>query len=1216
LLPLSGAGKTNVALLAVAAHFRDVGLISNHGNDDSSAAIETGQKVVYIAPMKALAQEVVEKFTSKLKPLGLIVRELTGDMQLTRAEAESANVIVTTPEKWDVVTRKSGNDDNSLGNKCGLLIIDEVHLLADDRGAVIESVVARLHRLVESRQRQQRIVGLSATLPNYRDVAEFLQVPERGLFYFGPEFRPVPLEQTFVGVTGNVKDRFLMENKMNDACYEIVKDSLARGHQVMVFVHSRKGTSDTARALAERATQAGELDRYFVTQGKEGGPGDAYKRYVDRVQKSRNREVSNLFYNGMGIHHAGMLRGDRKLTEQMYFDGAIKVLCTTATLAWGINLPAHTVCIKGTDIYNPEKGKMVDLSILDVQQIFGRAGRPQFDTKGEANLITNHAALSRYLDKLVRAVPIESKFIKQLPDHLNAEIVGGTVTNLNEAATWLSYTYLYVRMLKNPLAYGISADKKADDPMLRGQLMELVREAATTLSQEKMVSFDPRSGNLSMTTLGRVASHYYIQAETVATFNETMELKPHPTDADLLRMIALANEFENLRVRQEEQSELDEMQAKCPLPLEGPVNDSATKTYVLLQAFISRQRPKSFTLISDTNYIASNASRVARAIFEMCVHGNKAGMALKLLRFAKSIDNQFWWFQTPLRHFESEVGINVIKAIESRHHSKNSSGYDSLASALSLMDMTSEEVGQLVRSKKVVGANVQRFVGMIPNPHVECRVQPVTRDVLRFQVQVSPDFEWQGRWHGGAVFFWLWIEDSQSERIYHQEQVMFTKKSFPESVQLEMFIPTFFGTASQYLLRVVSDSWVGVEAVHPISLDETRMPDQTPINTDLMDLTPLPTTALQDEKYEQLFTKIETFNPVQTQLFHVLYHTDVPVLLGAPTGSGKTVCGELPILRMKRVHREGVCVYIAPLKSLARERLKEWQTRFGGPPMNWKVLELSGDTHHNRRTLERADILVCTPEKWDLISRGWKRDGTNAKDSENKQSFISRVRLLVIDEIHLLGEERGAVLEAIVSRTRFMSRTLQSRAHLQSESGSCHELVRIVGLSTAVANPLDLADWIGIKTDGSNAQAGIGLYNFRPSIRPVPTVVHVQGYPGKHYCPRMATMNKPCYAAIRQYAPDRPSLIFVASRRQTRLTAFDIISFAAGDENPKAFLGCDDAYIDAIASSIQDEALRHTITFGIGLHHAGLSAGDRDIVERLYLSGEIRVLVATATLAW
>ena len=163
----TGAGKTNVALLTVVAHFRDVGLLPADPSDTAtisrSRTVDTGRKVVYIAPMKALAQEVVEKFSQKLKPMRLIVRELTGDMQLTRSEAQAANVIVTTPEKWDVVTRKSGRDDSALGNQCGLLIIDEVHLLADERGAVLESVVARLHRLVETRQQQIRLVGLSAT---------------------------------------------------------------------------------------------------------------------------------------------------------------------------------------------------------------------------------------------------------------------------------------------------------------------------------------------------------------------------------------------------------------------------------------------------------------------------------------------------------------------------------------------------------------------------------------------------------------------------------------------------------------------------------------------------------------------------------------------------------------------------------------------------------------------------------------------------------------------------------------------------------------------------------------------------------------------------------------------------------------------------------------------------------------------------------------------
>ena len=82
----------------------------------------------------------------------------------------------------------------------------------------------------------------------------------------------------------------------------------------------------------------------------------------------------------------------------------------------------------------------------------------------------------------------------------------------------------------------------------------------------------------------------------------------------------------------------------------------------------------------------------------------------------------------------------------------------------------------------------------------------------------------------------------------------------------------------------------------------------------------------------------------------------------------------------------------------------------------------------------------------------------------------------------------------------------------------------------------------------------VGLFNFRPSVRPVPLEVHISGFPGKHYCPRMATMNKPAYKAIRQHSPDQPVLVFVSSRRQTRLTAIDLMGFVVTESNPKQWL--------------------------------------------------------------
>ncbi len=61
---------------------------------------------------------------------------------------------------------------------------------------------------------------------------------------------------------------------------------------------------------------------------------------------------------------------------------------------------------------------------------------------------------------------------------------------------------------------------------------------------------------------------------------------------------------------------------------------------------------------------------------------------------------------------------------------------------------------------------------------------------------------------------------------------------------------------------------------------------------------PLPVSALNNSQYERLYTKFSHFNPIQTQIFHVAYHTDHNVLLGAPTGSGKTVAAELCVMRL------------------------------------------------------------------------------------------------------------------------------------------------------------------------------------------------------------------------------------------------------------------------------------------------------------------------------
>lgn len=140
----------------------------------------------------------------------------------------------------------------------------------------------------------------------------------------------------------------------------------------------------------------------------------------------------------------------------------------------------------------------------------------------------------------------------------------------------------------------------------------------------------------------------------------------------------------------------------------------------------------------------------------------------------------------------------------------------------------------------------------------------------------------------------------------------------------------------------------------------------------------------------------------------------------------------------------------------------------------------------------------------------------------------------------------------------------------------------------------------------------MGLYNFRPSVRPVPLEVHIAGFQGKHYCPRMATMNRPTFQAIRQHSPLQPTLIFVSSRRQTRLTALDLIAYLAAEDDPKQWLHMSEDKMDQIVSDTKDSNLKLTLAFGIGMHHAGLTERDRKTVEELFVNQKIQVLISVS----
>ncbi|KAF8983689.1 hypothetical protein BGZ46_009737 [Entomortierella lignicola] len=1162
----TGAGKTDVSLLAILRTLHQhCTPTPRHGIDPKEYVVAKNDfKIVFVAPMKALAAEIVRKFSSRLKWLGIEVRELTGDMQLTKAEIASTQIIVTTPEKWDVVTRKS-TGDVELAQKVRLLIIDEVHLLHDDRGAVLETIVARTLRQVETSQSMIRIVGLSATLPNYVDVASFLRVnPYQGLFFFDGGFRPVPLEQHFCGVRGKYGSSQYTRG-LDQTCYDKVVDLVKEGHQVMVFVHSRKDTVKTAQMLRQKASD--EEESVFFDPS--GDPQFELKR--KELAKSKNREMKELYDYGFGIHHAGMLRSDRTLTEKLFADGLIKVLCCTATLAWGVNLPAYAVVIKGTQVYNTQKGSFVDLSILDVMQIFGRAGRPQYETHGVGYILTSLDKLNHYVALITQQLPIESRFIESMVDNLNAELSLGTITNVDEAVTWLSYTYLYVRMRKNPLVYGMSHTEPSEDPLLGKKRRDIIVAAAKNLHKAQMIIYDENTGFLTPKDLGRIASNYYVSYNSVNTYNSLM--KPRMTEADVLAMVSRSTEFENVKSRDNEQGELKKLfEQACPCDVKGGLEASPSKVNILLQSAITQAPLEDFALVSDSAYVIQNASRILRALFEIALNRNWGPVANILLSLGKSVEKKMWSFEHPLAQFG--LPRDIITKLEARTHPP---------SIEDMRDMTVNEIGELVRFHRM-GQTISKCVDQFPLLQMDAQVAPITRNVLRVALTITPDFVWNDRIHGFNEPWWIWVEDSDNTEILHSEYFLLSRKQLGQPQVITFTIPVIEPLPPQIHVRAVSDKWIGAESVHAISFKHLILPELYPPHTDLLDLQPLPVSALHNEVLEEICLKrFSHFNPVQTQIFHTLYNTGHNALIGAPTGSGKTVAAELAMWWAFKDHPGSKVVYIAPMKALVRERVTDWTQRLVGP-MNKKLVELTGDVTPDIKSIEGADIIITTPEKWDGISRNWQT-----------RPYVQKVSLVIIDEIHLLGGDRGPILEVIVSRMNYIGAQLKKR-------------IRLVGLSTALANAHDLADWLGIQE--------VGLFNFRHSVRPVPLEIYIDGFPGKHYCPRMATMNKPTYAAIKTHSPNQPVIVFVSSRRQTRLTAQDLIAYCAMEDNPRRFLHMPEDDLDILLTKVQDSSLRMALGFGIGLHHAGLPEGDRKLVEELFVSTKIQILIATSTLAW
>lgn len=1137
----TGAGKTNVAMLTI---LRTIGNFR-----DKNGKIRLNDfKIVYIAPLKALVSEQMREFQRRLTSYGITVNQLSGDSSLSKSEIVDTQIIITTPEKWDVITRKT--TDSSYVNLVRLVIIDEIHLLHDERGPVLESIVSRTLRHVEETGLPVRLVGLSATLPNYEDVAKFLRV-DKGLFFFDAAYRPCPLEQKFVGIKEKKAIKKLAA--MNEACYDQLEGCMANNHQMIIFVHSRKETFKTAHWLKEKLTSEGKLDGFLNGAGVK-------EILTLESDNMTNENLKDILPSGIGIHHAGLNKDERSVVEDLFAQGHLKVLVSTATLAWGVNLPAHTVVIKGTETYSPERGIWVQLSPQDILQMLGRAGRPRYDKSGEGVIITSQDEIQYYLAILNQQLPIESQLMSRLADNLNAEIVLGTVASLEDAVGWLSYTYLYIRMCKSPGLYHVGSDYK-DDETLYWKRVDMAHSALTVLQENKLISYDNDLKMVRPTELGKIASHYYIKYDTMNMYNSM--LKPWLTEIDILSIFSRSDEFKYIPIRQEEKFEVKKMTEKCPIPIKESSADPLSKINVLLQSYISRLTLDGFALISDMIYVTQSAGRLIRAIYEICLRKNWSSLSKITLNLCKMIERRMWLTNSPLRQFGSLASKEIIRATETSHLP--------FVTYFNLSPETLAEAINLKGNSKRAYQLLQQF----PKLTLSYYAQPLTSDLLRVQVEVVPDWDWNFSIHGNSQQFLMLVEDCDGDTTLYRDLVVIDRYQEKKSLLLEFTVPLVEPIQPNYYVTFINEKWLHSEFRIPIKLSDIKVPKKstsfTRLNKEVLNVS-----GLQVREFEELFD-FKYFNGFQSQVFHSLYNTDDNVFIGMSKGCGKTVCGELAMLNHWREGR-GRILYLNPSIKIIDKLTKYWRRKFNDIGGGKSVDKLSGELTSDLATLSENHLILATPDQFEYIARRWRQ-----------RKVVQAIEMVVADDIHMLGTP-GINYENCIAKMRFISTQVDHP-------------IRFIALGNPLATGRDFGDYLGCPKQS--------IYNFDPAER-FHKIEEIR-LQGSTYMDTQALVSNNIYLTYKfckENTKNGSSMVFVANFKTLLDVAFNFESLAETDDWK---LSRTDEH--SLLDRIGDHKVKNLLQKGIGILHDHMTLIEQAVVMKYVNEGWVLVVVATAECA-
>ncbi len=494
-------------------------------------ALVRGGRSLYLVPLRALAGEKHRGFGELFSQVGLEVGISTGDFDRVERELAAYDVLILTNERADSIMRQR---PGWFFKGLELVVVDEVHLLGDPyRGPTLEILLSALRRERPGLQ----LLALSATIGNPGEIAAWL-----GAEAVVSDFRPVPLRKGVFWegalLFPGEPPRPLEAGGRADPLVALAVDSVKEGGQVLVFVATRRSAQAAARKLARHIRDLLEEGEKTELLGLAGEiQGDVEGR------TSLSTELAKVIPSGVAFHHAGLPGGHRRLVEDAFRKRRIKVLCTTTTLAAGVNLPARRVVIRDVRRYDPPYGSSY-IPALEYHQMAGRAGRPGLDPYGEAILI------ARSEDELEELV---SRYVLAPPEAIRSQLAqeGALLFHLLGVIA-----ARYVRTMRDiPAFFSLTLFARQFDP---AELAGALRRGLAYLTMEGFVGEEGE--RLYPTDFGALTARLYIHPVTAATLRdglrEAQRRGERPALA-FLHLIAATPDMELVRVSSRDLPELE-----------------------------------------------------------------------------------------------------------------------------------------------------------------------------------------------------------------------------------------------------------------------------------------------------------------------------------------------------------------------------------------------------------------------------------------------------------------------------------------------------------------------------------------------------------------------------------------------------------------------------------------------------------------------------------